>query len=439
MKSKHVFAGLVVPVLALSACTAGSLGSSSGTGSGTNADAVTISFLIPTGEDNNAVAEAVIGAFEEANPDVHVQIETRPGGSEGDNLVKTRLATNDMADVFQYNSGSLLHALDPAQSLVDLSEEAWVADLEETFANTVSVGEGVYGSPWGNIIGGGVLYNKRVYDELGLDVPTTWAAFMENNAAIKAAGKTAVIGTYADSWTSQLFVLGDFHNVAMQDPEWATKYTENQAKFAQQPALRGFEHLQEVSEGDYMNSDFNAEAYEDGLALLASGDGVHYPMLTFAIPQLSLAHGDVLDDLGFFALPGDDAATNGATVWSPSGNYIPQSTTGEELEAAKRFVGFWATPDGCAAQLEASPVSGPWAVTTCELPADVPTMVADLQAYTEAGNASPALEFLSPVKGPALEQITVEVGSGIRPAADGAALYDEDVKKQAEQLGLPGW
>lgn len=73
------------------------------------------------------------------------------------------------------------------------------------------------------------------------------------------------------------------------------------------------------------------------------------------------------------------------------------------------------------------------------MPDDVPGMVKDLQAYTDAGNSSPALEFLSPVKGPALEQITVEVGSGIRSAADGAALYDEDVKKQAEQLGLPGW
>ena len=62
-----------------------------------------------------------------------------------------------------------------------------------------------------------------------------------------------------------------------------------------------------------------------------------------------------------------------------------------------------------------------------------------LPYFAEGGHNGPALEFLSPIKGPALEQITVEVGSGIRPAADGAALYDEDVRKQAQQLGLPGW
>jgi raffinose/stachyose/melibiose transport system substrate-binding protein len=78
-------------------------------------------------------------------------------------------------------------------------------------------------------------------------------------------------------------------------------------------------------------------------------------------------------------------------------------------------------------------------VKTCKLPDDVATAVKDLSVYVDAGAASPALEFLSPIKGPALEQITVEVGSGIRPAADGAKLYDEDVKKQAQQLGLQGW
>ena len=37
-------------------------------------------------------------------------MDTRPGGSDGDNLVKTRLSTGDMAEVFKYNNGSLLQA-----------------------------------------------------------------------------------------------------------------------------------------------------------------------------------------------------------------------------------------------------------------------------------------------------------------------------------------
>jgi raffinose/stachyose/melibiose transport system substrate-binding protein len=84
-------------------------------------------------------------------------------------------------------------------------------------------------------------------------------------------------------------------------------------------------------------------------------------------------------------------------------------------------------------------VTGPYAVKDCTLPADVPPMVADLNAYFKSGKTAPALEFLSPVKGPSLEQITVEVGSGITSPEDGAKLYDQDVRKEAMQLGLPGW
>jgi raffinose/stachyose/melibiose transport system substrate-binding protein len=38
-----------------------------------------------------------------------------------------------------------------------------------------------------------------------------------------------------------------------------------------------------------------------------------------------------------------------------------------------------------------------------------------------------------------MPQITTEVGSGVRSALEGAQLYDEDVRKQALPLGLPGW
>ncbi|MBK8050995.1 MAG: hypothetical protein IPK16_30195 [Anaerolineales bacterium] len=53
--------------------------------------------------------------------------------------------------------------------------------------------------------------------------------------------------------------------------------------------------------------------------------------------------------------------------------------------------------------------------------------------------SGPALEFVSPIKGPALEQITVATGTGQMTAEEAAANYDVDVEKQAQQLGLPGW
>jgi raffinose/stachyose/melibiose transport system substrate-binding protein len=288
-------------------------------------------------------------------------------------------------------------------------------------------------------MGGGIYYNKKIYADLGLKIPKTWAEFIANCEKIKAAGKVAVAQTYKDTWSSQLFVLADYYNVQTANPTFAADYTGNKAKYANTPAAaKGFEHLAEVFKAGYLNKDFGAATFSEGMKMVATGGAAHYPMLTFGIGDVKQNEPANLNDIGFFAQPGDDAAKNGLTVWMPAGIYIPTST--KNLDAAKDFVNFIASTDGCKAMIAANGATGPYLIKGCTLPQDVPASVADMLPYfQDGGHTAPALEFLSPVKGPALEQITVEVGSGIRPAADAAALYDKDVAKQAKQLGLPNW
>ena len=421
--------------LSLAGCSAGSLGSS-----GSDEGVTSIVFLVDNADPSVQLADAVVKAFEASHPDVSVDVQTRPGGTDGDNLVKTRLSTGSMNEVFLYNSGSLLQQIAPAKNLAPLTDEKFLSRVDKDFLPQVSAGSDAFGVPFGTSFAGGVLYNKKVYSDLGLAVPKTWQEFIANSEAIKAAGIAPVIQTYKETWTSQLLVLGDYHNVAATNPQFAEQYTANQAKFATTPAaLAGFQHLQQVHDMGLMNDDFASAGFNDGVQMLADGTGAQYPMLTAAISTVASLAPDALDEIGFFALPGDDAATNGMTTWFPNALYIPASTSGAKLDAAKEFLDFVVTPEGCDAQSKGGTPTGPYLVEGCTLPTDVPEAVNDVQAYFDDDAQSPALEFLSPVKGPSLEQITVEVGSGIRSAEDGAALYDQDVQKQAQQLGLPGW
>ncbi|MET7425034.1 extracellular solute-binding protein [Dactylosporangium sp. NPDC005555] len=427
-------AALAAGTLVLTGCSAGDLGSSD-SGSGT-----TITFLADNSDASLKTAEALATAFNGRNTGVTVKVETRPQGGEGDNLVKTRLATGDMTDVFMYNSGSLFQALKPEQNLAPIDDQPYVGSLDGTFKTTVSAGGKLYGVPFGGATGGGMLYNKAVYARLGLQVPKTWADFMANNSKIKAAGVAPVIQTYQDTWTSQVITLADFHNVSAAQSDFAEQYTAGKAKFATTPAaLKSFQKLQDVRDAGYLTSDFASTKLEAGIKHLADGTGAHYPMLTFAVGTLVGQSPDKVKDVGFFALPGDDASKNGLTVWEPAGIFIPKTTNGAKLDGARKFLTFVASKDGCDTIAKATTPFGPFLVKGCTLPADVAAPIKDMQPYFDSGANSPALEFLSPVKGPSLEQITVEVGSGIRKAADGAALYDQDVKKQAQQLGLPGW
>ncbi len=418
--------------LALAGCSAGGGGGAEGTD-----EPVTLTLLADNSESTLGPTQAIVDAFNAQSDNVTVEVETRPQGAEGDNAVKTRLSTGEMTDIFQYNSGSLFQALNPDSTVLNLQGEDFIDNLSDTFVSAVSTENGVYGVPMGTAMGGGVLYNIGIYEELGLEVPTTWDEFLANSEAAKDAGYAGVIQTYGETWTSQLFVLGDFYNVLAADPEWAEGYTANERKYVDEPALAGFEHLQEVFEAGVLNEDFASATYDDGVRMVATGEGAHYPMLTFAIPPMVENYPEAAEGVGFFALPGD-GPDNGLTAWTPSGLY--GSATTEHPEAVKEFLAFVATTEACDAQTEAVGAAGPYLVEGCTIPDDVPRSVADMLPYFETeGGSLPALEFLSPIKGPALEQITVEVGSGIRSAEDGAALYDEDVIKQAQQLGLEGW
>jgi raffinose/stachyose/melibiose transport system substrate-binding protein len=399
---------------------------------------VKLTLLTGTVEATVKTAKALADAFNAANPNIKIEVDSSvPSGSEGDNLIKTRLATGDAPDLFMYNSGSLFQALNPDKTLLNVASEPWVKTLNAAYVKTVSTPNGLYGAPTGSATGGGIFYYKPTYDKLGLKVPTTWSEFMANNEKLKAAGHVPVIQSYADTWTSQIFVLADFYNVYASDQNWAEKYTKNQVKYATNTvAQQGFQHLQDVNKAGYLNKDFASTTFDKALQKIATGEGVHYPMLTFAIDTIVGLHPDAKKNVGFFAMPG--TGTNGLTVWMPGAVYASKET--KHASAAKKFLAFVASVPGCDAMTKAVSPSGPYVVDGCKIPSDVPTAVSDMLPYFEKeGATSPALEFLSPIKGPSLEQITVEVGSGIRSAKDGAALYDEDVKKQAQQLGLPGW
>lgn len=398
---------------------------------------VELTFLTGTNETNAAAAQSLADAFNASQDDVVVVLDRSVPDDGGDNYIKTLLATGEMEDMFFFNSGAQLAGLNPEDNLLDVAGDAWIEGVNDAFVLTVSSGDSVYGPPIGTATGGGIFYWIPDYEELGLEVPTTWDEFIANSEALKAAGKEPIIQSFGDPWTSQVFLLADFYNVLTEDPEWATAYTANQRSFAETSALAGFEYLEELHDRGLFNSDFASLTYADAMLRIGQGQGTHYPMLTWAVDAIAQSYPENLDNVGFFALPGDGPEA-GLTVWMPPSVYAPKDTA--HPDEVKQFMAFVASTAGCDALTSVVIPTGPYLVDGCTIPDDVPRAVQDMLPYfQEDGLTAPALEFLSPVKGPALPQITVEVGSGIRSAIDGAKLYDEDVKKQAQQLGLPGW
>lgn len=391
-----------------------------------------------TNEPQQKAIDAVVAAFEAKYPAIDIEFEFKPGSAEGENLVKTRIAANDMPDLLTYNSGSLFQVLNLEKNFVDLSNEPLASKILDSFKSVVAAGKGFYAIPYQPIPIGGILYNKKVYAALGLKVPKTWKEFLANCEKVKAAGKVPVIASYKDDWTAQLLLLADFYNLQSAVPNFAQDYTANKAKFATVPAaLRGFEKIQEVYTKGYINKEPMSTTYDMAQSMLAKGEGAHYPMATWVLAAINQNFPDKIGDIGFFAQPGDSADKNGVTLWMPTNISIPK--TSKNIPAAKQFLEFFVSAEGLAAYMSVGAPDGAFAIKDVKLPDSVFPAVKDSLAYIDANKTAPALEFLSPVKGPNLPQICVQAGLGLKSPAECAAEYDRDVEKQAKQLMLPGW
>ena len=396
-----------------------------------------ITLLTDNAETTVKPAKAVIAAFEKANPTITVKTETRPGGSDGDNLVKTKLSTGDMADVFWYNSGSLLQALSPEKTLVDLTNDPALKDTDPSFLPAVTQNGKVYGAPWGTAMGGGILYNKDVYSQLGLSVPKTWAEFESNSDKIKAAGITPVLGTLKDTFTSQLYVLGDFHNVAAAEPQvgGGVHGEQGQVRAPTRSRVKGFEKAAEPKAKGWLNSSAGSTTFAQGIKLLAQGKAAQYPMLTFPISTLST--GRRRQDR-LLRHPRRRREQGRRDHLGPGRPVHPQDEQEHRgRQEVRRLRGLDRRGRRPTPPPSRRPARTSSRARSC--PTTRPPVAKDMQAYIDTKTSTPALEFVSPVKGPSLEQIMVAVMTGQTPAQDGAAQYDADVTKQAKQLGLPGW
>lgn len=392
-----------------------------------------LTFLIDP-DTASAGYQAVFDLCEEKTG-IHIETEIRASGGDGDNQVKTRLASGEMTDLCGYNSGSKLSELNPEENFIDISGEEFAQRLDDTYKTAVSAGSdtAVYGIPLTATMSGAILYNKEVYEENNLEIPHTWDDFLRNCDTLKEAGIDAVVGSLGDSWTIQVPYLGDHYNVLAGEPDFAEKFELGETKYASSEAgLKSFQKLADLQQ--YFNEDYTATTYADACDKLVNGEAGHYIILTGALSSIYELYGDEVNKIGLMGIPGDDPENHGLTVWEPTSIY--GNANSDKKEDILRFMEFYTSDEALDAFTEAQKPDGPYCIKGYELPEDSYDAVKQAQEYFDAGKVNVALEFQTAVKGTNCEYICSELATGQTTAEEAARAYDDDCKKQATQLGL---
>ena len=206
---------------------------------------VTLTFLI----DNQSALDGIkaVTAAAEKKLNISITIDLRPGGAEGDNVVKTRLATGDMDDLSYYNSGSLFQALNPPQNFVDLTDEPYMSTVLDSFKSTVSVDGRVYGIPAAYGHGRRMAVQQEglraARPEGSHDVGRAPGQLRQDQGCRKDRGHRLLQGRL----DVPAHLPGRLLQRAGEDPTFAADYTAHKATIAGTPmALRSFEKLQEI-------------------------------------------------------------------------------------------------------------------------------------------------------------------------------------------------
>ncbi|MGK9054337.1 extracellular solute-binding protein [Neorhizobium petrolearium] len=321
------------------------------------AQAVEIEYWQYVFETRVKAMDQLIAEFQKANPDITVKQVTFPYADYQTRVIAANMAGNG-PDVLQLFYG-WLDKFAAGGLLQPLPTDAFPHDkIESEFFPIVSAmkrGDDYYGLPTA-VRSLALFYNKKLFTEAGLDPnnpPKTldeYVATAEKIAKHDASGNLTVAGSTLD--------------MGGQDHQWwrevlirqfgGTPYTDNDTKVAYDSeagikALKFYTSLQlekKIGAAGFM--DEGQAAFRGGKAGMTI-DG------TFRLG----AFGSIKDfEWGVTELPANNEGVR-SNYASYFANGISAKTTGEELEASKKFLAYLTSPEAMAI----------WLKTVGELPA----------------------------------------------------------------------
>lgn len=135
--------------------------------------------------------EAMKAACDDFTAETGIQVDFSAPGDQYESLLATKMAANDMPDIFDTSGWSLRRY---KEYLMKLNDMPFASSITTAAKNVITDEKGdFYVLPFDTDISG-IVYNVNVLNEAGVDVDSikTWADFTEACAKIKAIGKTPI-------------------------------------------------------------------------------------------------------------------------------------------------------------------------------------------------------------------------------------------------------
>lgn len=282
--------------------------------------------------------EQIIADFEAENPDIRVE---QNQVADGDTTIRTLLVKDRPPDVITLNANGNFGRLAQAGVFHDFSDDPVVGTIkpvvQEILTDLGTHGDEINGLPYVNNANG-IIYNPQIFEEQGLEVPTTWAELIDVCEQLQAAGIPPFFGTLADSWTG-LPSLNGLGAYAAQDGFFDDLRAQGEDVGANsEVSFQGYwtDVLEKQAElFSYSQEGYRGRTYDDGTAAFANGDVAMLLQGIWALSPIKAANPDI--EAAIFPYPtGDDP--DARVLVSSVDVVVTLPKDGANHEEALRFV-----------------------------------------------------------------------------------------------------
>lgn len=301
---------------------------------------VTIEYFNQKPEMSDTVEE-MVNDFEAENPEIHVKFVNVPSSGE---VLKTRVLAGDLPDVMNVYPHSVeAQEWGKAGYFEDLTNEAYVDNIKHNYADKFSIDGKIYNIPLtANVYG--FFYNKTAFEELGLEIPDTWAEFEALVADIQGAGETPFAIAGSEGWT-----MNGFHQLALSTVSGGEDEANDLVRFSpvngievNDPRIqKDFNRLDLLRREGAQQRNWKGAAYYDAVVSFANADALIMPNGSWVLPVINQQEPDF--EVATFPFPSEEP---GGSLTIGSGDLaLSISATSKHKEAAHKFVNYMTTPE----------------------------------------------------------------------------------------------
>lgn len=192
-------------------------------------EAVTFQFIQAQPEYQTA-AQKLVQAYMDEHPNVTIELITTLDTLDAD------LQAGNIPEIFYSEGyGQLSYYEDYIE---DLSDQPWVEMVNEDALGAITKDGIVYGYPT-TYAGEGIVYNKKMFEEHGWEIPTTLTELKNLCQTIQDAGITPFVNEFADGWLIGQLISAGAYTYIPETQAFTDALYAGEATFAENEQMQG--------------------------------------------------------------------------------------------------------------------------------------------------------------------------------------------------------